>query len=301
MSKTYFARHSSGLDLDNDTIKYLWDNDYVAIHYPHSKNNDFEEGDSQSLDPNDYANTAKSALIRMKQLAEQGGYIFAVYRDEAGGKIGYVKPGSQVELIPGKWGNKHGRQGRDAILKAIKVGQVKNLSAGDSISLKSAQPRQAAFVQWSKCGSRVKSMVEGHIEKTVGSLTPDQQEVMCMEFLRSPNAKMFDLPVLSMTLCPVGRTLPDIDILGATADGKKIYGQVTSYHIKDSSAGPKLNRLKAYVTDDSSGKAIFFCHCDQPETRDGVYVFPLDLVFEQYCNQDSVGQQWWNLVSGQLV
>lgn len=125
MLKTYFIRHGSALDVDPDTLDALWAEDRIAIHYPHDEIG--TTGDSRSLKPSDYKGPAKSALQRLLDLARDGGYVFATYRGKAGGKVGYVNPGSSVELFHGSWGDKNKLQGREATLKAVRLSQARTL------------------------------------------------------------------------------------------------------------------------------------------------------------------------------
>lgn len=289
---TYFARHSSELDIDHDTFSMLWKDDYISIHYPHSINSDFDDGDCQSLNPDDYEGSAKSSLTALRELAEFGGYVFAVYRNFDGGKIGFVSPDSKIELLKGKWGELNGLDGREAILKSIKLVNVQNLSPEQCISLKSVQPRQGTFVRWHKVGTRVKSLLSGSKELNVGSLTPDLQEVMCMEFLRLEQAGKYDLPVLKNTLVPVGRTMKDIDIIGSTSEGNKIYVQVTFHDLLE--AHWKLNKLDGYST--SENFTVFFCKCAEPQRINRHHIFPLDLVFQEFCVNSAQGAMWFEQV-----
>lgn len=289
---TYFARHSSYLDIDDETFSRLWDEDYISIHYPHNINIPFDNGDSCSLNPDDYEGSGRSSLVALRELAEFGGYVFAVYRPFEGGKIGYVRPNSEIELLKGRWGNQNGLDGREAVLKSIKLENVQNLSPAQCISLKSVQPRQGTFVRWHKVGTRVKSLLNGNKELNVGSLTPDLQEVMCMEFLRLDLVSKYGLPILKHTLAPVGRTMKDVDIIGATVEGNKIYAQVTFHQLTD--AYWKLNKLNGYSSDENY--TLFFCKCTEPQVINGHNVFPIDLVFDEFCIKSNEGANWFEQV-----
>ncbi|MEJ2452237.1 MAG: hypothetical protein P8047_16515, partial [Gammaproteobacteria bacterium] len=145
MTKTYFVRHSSDLDVDRDTLNKMWNEDYFGIHYPFDKTESSHQNDSSSLEPSMYEGSAKSSLERMHKIAEEGGYVFAAYRGRDGAKIGYVKPGSAVVLLSGQWNTRDGKPPRKALLKVIKFDRSRNLSAEQSISLKSVQPRQGTL------------------------------------------------------------------------------------------------------------------------------------------------------------
>lgn len=288
---TYFARHGSGLDIDKNTFNTLWDNDYIGIHYPWDIHRTFDKYDAKSLNPSDYEKQAKSCLKKLTELAKNGGYVFAVYDINPGSKIGYVEPNSIIELLQGTWGERSTHKGREATLKVIKLNKAKNLSASESISLKSVQPRQGTFCTWHMSGVRVQSLLVGcsEIKEGVSNLTTDLQEVMCMEFLRTDAAKKHGLPTLQSTLSPVGRTMKDIDIHGITPDNKKIFAQVTNYGKEN--LGLKIKKLDSYASLDHY--TILFHKRDIQDViiNNHIY-FPLDLVFHEFCEKNDYGIQW---------
>ncbi len=159
--KTYFIRHTAKLEIDADTAEKIWNENYVAIHYPKDAHNDISISDSTSIDPDDYNGKDRSSMRAINDLCRVGGYVFSVYSNKPGGKIGVVNPGSKIELLKGNWRGSSKYAGRDAILKAVKLDQVRILSASECISLTSVQPRQGTIVQWHKVGERVKFLLEG--------------------------------------------------------------------------------------------------------------------------------------------
>ncbi|MDV6326889.1 hypothetical protein Q5L94_02395 [Idiomarina sp. Sol25] len=288
--KTYFIRHSSALAIDKATMDELWQQDRVAIHYPVDNSGNFGDFDSESLDPDDYSGSAKSNLQRFKDLARHGGYVFAAYRGKPGGKVGVVEPGSSVEIHRGKWKRKGDLPAREAILKSIKLNNKKarELNAGQAISLTAVQPRQGTFCQWHKVGSRVADLVEGNKTIVLGSLTPDLQEVMCMEYMRTQKAAENGLPQLEYTVMPVGRTMKDIDILGVDKHGKMVSVQVTFEKINPT--GKKLQKLDQYRM--SGHKTVYFCNCDTTDIVNGHLVYPLKNVFTEFCEHTQTGKKW---------
>jgi hypothetical protein len=52
--KTYFARHTVDLDVDEATRARLWNERIVAIHFPEDRNNIIGPTDNESVDPDDY-------------------------------------------------------------------------------------------------------------------------------------------------------------------------------------------------------------------------------------------------------
>ncbi|WP_210397372.1 hypothetical protein [Motiliproteus sediminis] len=294
MEKTYFIRHSGQLDVDDHTIDLLWNGDFIGLHFPQDNVAPFEDGDSKSLDPNDYKDTARHSLERFHTLAREGGYVFAAYRDKEGAKLGYVAPDSTVELLRGKWGQLDEFEGRDAILKVLKLSSTKQLTALQSISFKAVQPQQGTFCQWHKIGRRVEATFNGERPSTLNDLTPDLQEVMCMEYLRTDLAKRHGLPKLQTTILPVGRTLLDLDIFGLAEDGQTISAQVTFHKLGD--ADEKLHRLKPYAG--TGNHAVYFCNCADSCEVEGVKVFPISTVFDEFCKGSKDGIRWFEVAVG---
>lgn len=290
MEKTYFVRHSSSLDVDNETISSLWDDNLIAIHYPHNKDGSLDNTDSQSIDPADYSDKAKGPIKRLVDLARVGGYVFATYRGKAGGKVGYVEPGSDIILINGHWGSRNGHSGRTAVLKSLHLTKARNLTPSEAISFTSVNPRQGTICQWKKVGQRVSALISGSLEMKLENLTPTLQEVMCMEYLRTVEAHAHGLPIIEYTLCPVGRTMKDIDILGITSDGKTVCAQVTYKTFNEDQL--KINKLKPYLNEHV--KTIYFCRCENHIIKEGHHIFPLQVVFDEFCKKTECGRRWFD-------
>ena len=115
--KTFFSRHGSNLDIDEKTYRALWDNNLAGIHFPTDKSGWSEEFDSEEIDPNQYEGSAKKALNAMHKLANNGGYICAVYEPFDQIKVAKVSPNSKISIFEGRWGNKNNCEGRIAKLK----------------------------------------------------------------------------------------------------------------------------------------------------------------------------------------
>ncbi|UYG06844.1 hypothetical protein [Halomonas sp. M4R1S46] len=294
--KTYFIRHSSELDIDQAMLKHMWDEQYAGIHYPHDRHGSLLEEDNASLDPEDYVSSGRSSLSILKNLGDEGGYVYSTYRGIPGAKLGVVRPGSQIQLLRGTWGKKHSLQGREAVLKVIRLDKVINLSATESLPLSTVQPRQGTICQWHKINKRVQALLEGESSGGVDSLTPDLQEVMCMEFLRTSAAAEAGLPVLQSTLAPIGRTMPDVDIFGLSPTGQPVVAQVTYHTLEQSKRNGKLGKLDAYDRD--GAETILFCRCDAPSKVGDHLVFPLGEVYRSFCEGSSEGKAWLAAVSG---
>ncbi|MDE0470907.1 MAG: hypothetical protein OXH57_03110 [Ekhidna sp.] len=282
--KTFFCRHSSELDIDKETHNHLWENDFIAVHYPKSKNGN-EESDCDSIDPNDYAGPAKKAMNALHKISKDGGYVFSVYENQDNYKIGFVEPNTEIEIVKGKWGYKNDVQGRTALLKAIKFKKSIELNPLDALPLTCAQPRQGTICVWHKAGKKVQNLMDGiNKPKKLSDLTPDLQEVLCSEFLRTGLDS--SLPKLSSLLTPVGRTMKDVDIIGLAENGKRVIVQVTySFEPQE-----KISRLKKY-TNENKTDLIIFCKTDNPRENEGVMIYSLDEVFKRFSESET-GRNW---------
>jgi len=285
--KTYFCRHSSALDIDKDTFDRLWNEDYIAIHYPWTKvNTKGADTDTKSTTPDEYETAGKRALNVLKEIEENGGYIFADYKNQKEYKIGIIKPGTKIELIKGKWGSKD----REAILKGLKFSETKTLPRYKAISLICAQPRQGTLCRWGAVMQRVENFHKGISKiKDVGYLPPYLQEVMCSEYLRNHSDKK--LPKLISLLTPVGRTMKDIDIAGLNEDGRKIFAQVT-YSNEKKVIGEKFDKLKeeGYGNHSDENILILFCK-DKTQIKDNVIIYSIEEVFSNFKESD-FGKKW---------
>tara|TARA_R110002050_G_scaffold274062_2_gene418309 strand:- start:1287 stop:2075 length:789 start_codon:yes stop_codon:yes gene_type:complete len=257
----------------------------MAIHYPTSKHGWNEDSDCDSFDPNDYSGSAKKALNALHKISRYGGYVFSAYESHDDYKIGYVEPQTEIEIIKGKWGNKNGAIGRTAILKTIRFKKSLELNPLDALSLTCAQPRQGTICVWSKVGKRVQNIMNGVTnQKILSDLTPDLQEVLCSEYLRTGLDK--SLPKLSSLLTPVGRTMKDVDIIGLAENGKRVLVQVTYSFEPDW----KIQRLKKYI-DQEETELILFCKTNNPRQTEGIKIYSLDEVFKWFSTSKT-GRTW---------
>jgi hypothetical protein len=295
--KTFFIRHKSKLDVDSNTIDNLWQNNLIGIHFP----NIIKEKGTDLLNPENYENSSKNTLKRLIKIGKEGGYIFADYRGKDECKVGFVEPGTKVELFDAKWRGKNGKLGLETKLKVLQLSKFKCLSANDALAFKAAQPRQGTLCQWLKVNDRVKNIVENTISSSLGDLTPDLQEVMCMEFMRTDRATELGLPRLETTLMPVGRTMRDVDIYGLSVNAETVLAQVTFLSESAPGAIKKLEKLDWYVNSDN--KTVLFCRL-RPNQQSPLLIgrhiiFSLDLVFREFCESSDSGRRWFEAVTYQ--
>jgi hypothetical protein len=280
--KSYFIRHTRKILVSTDVIKKIFDENKVAIHFPGSG-----KQDSKSIKLKDYDKPGERRAIKcFKELSENGGYIWAEYYtcpEEV--KVGKIKPKSAVEYVETIWSedckNPERKKGERAILKTLQMENVTTLKKGEVMELVAARPRMCTITEWKIIRDRLKYYVKGiPIPESWNSLTTEQQEAVCAEYLRNPNIE--NCPKLDFLLLPVGRTLQDVDIYGCASDGKKIFAQVTYENIESKNCKQKLENLKF---GGKENHLILFCNCGNEDEKDDVLIIPVKrVVFEWLKN-----------------
>ena len=228
MIASYFIRHS-GIDDQEE----LFSQKLIAIHF-----------DLRSMVPADYpAGAGRSAMRRFNELATDGGYVWARYSNIKKDLVGFVKPGSQIELLG------------TSSLKVLRLKKTKEIKAGEQMNMRVAWPRQGTFSKWPIVSARLEGLVEGRKNEMGWELldTPSQESV-CAEFLRHSEDSDIQLHFL---LLPVGRTMKDVDIYGMTHRGHRLFGQVTLTANPDTIRA-KIAVLKEYEAADPNNKLVFF-------------------------------------------
>lgn len=274
--KSYFVRHTDKISVRRDDINEIWDLDKVAIHFPGQG-----KEDSKSIDPNDYNKLSDSRAIKcFAELNRNGGYVWAEYYTKDDIKIGKIKPNS-FEIFESTWSrdrrSAQARKGDKAILKALQMENVRIAKPYEAMSLRAARPRQGTIVRWKAIGNRLEHLVEKKpIDKTWDNLSPEQQETVCTEYLRS--ADLRECSKLEFLLLPIGRTLKDVDIYGYTKDQREIFAQVTHYKKNDKTCKQKIEKLKRYRK--RKAYLVFFCNCDDAVKEDSILFIPITEVFE---------------------
>jgi len=285
---TYFARHTSELDIDQNTRNILWENDLIAIHFPQQKGV-LQGSDNRSLDPNDYDFSGRKAINALNRLADQGGYVCAQYHGFDDIKVGRVKEHSSIILLEGKWGNANKLEGRMAVLKTLKLSNVRHIKPYEYAYINVGRPRQGTLMRWHSVGERIKNIVEKRAcAVEFENLFPSQQEIMCCEFLRTSVAVTMSLPVLESLTLPIGRTMKDIDFMGVSSDGKPIIAQVTHLPIERSQW--KIDQLQKYA-DPSGSHLLLFCDCDGISAVGVITTIPIKQVYAKFIDTDK-GKRW---------
>lgn len=285
---TYFIRHNTGMDIDDDTRRRLWEERRIAIHFPWGRTGKNTK-DISSIDPDDYVGSAKRCVRALVDLARAGGYVCAQHHPYTQCMLGFVRPHSKVELFKGKWGDRNDRQGRTAVLKTLRLSKVRLVEPLDFAILHIGRPRQGTIMRWHLAGKTVENLVEGRrVRPQLSDLSHDQQEILCSEFLRLPKAEKLGLPGLAHLIVPTGRTRPDIDIDGITTDGKRLLAQVTFAPLP--SVMWKIDRLLPY-RDPKRAHLLLFCDCTDQTKEDGVTIFPIQKAYDIFTST-RLGRIW---------
>lgn len=222
-------------------------------------------------------------------LARTGGYVCAQHHPYPQCMLGFVRPRSKIELFEGKWGRKNDRQGRMAVLKTLRLTKVRLVNPLDSAVLLVGRPRQGTIMRWPLAGRTVENLVEGRrIKPQLSNLAYRQQEILCCEFLRLPDAASLGLPRLAHLVLPPGRTMRDIDIIGIANDGRALLAQVTFGPL--STTTWKIDRLLPY-RDPKRAHLLFFCDCADQTNQDGVTIFPIQKAYEIFTSSP-LGRIW---------
>jgi len=278
---TYFIRHTKELDIDDSTRAMLFKGKRIAIHFPWTKNNpEGSDGDSKSLDPNEYETPGKKAVNALLHLAREGGYVCAQYYPYDKYLLGKVSPNSRIERILGRWETKFKQHTRKAVLKTLRLGKCILVEPYSYAPIHIGRPRQGTIMRWKGCGDLIRKLVEGEkISFSYESFDSLDQEIICEEFLRLNNKK-YGLPKLISLLGFPGRTMKDIDILGIADDGKRIFAQVT--HSKGESIKWKFEHLKKYSN--KNARLILFCDCNDVAEIDHIKMFPIKKAIETFLS-----------------
>jgi hypothetical protein len=148
---SYFIQHTKTLGIRDENLRELWDQGKVAIHFP----GNLDGEDLKSLNPEDYegspgARTAKASIKCFKELARDGGYVWAQSRISDVVKVGKVEP-QEVEWFHARWLEREDlpdeykrKGGKDALLKVLSLSKVKDIRVGQAMGLRAGKPQRQA-------------------------------------------------------------------------------------------------------------------------------------------------------------
>ena len=170
----FFIRHTEVLDIPDESLDCLFVNCIIAIHFPQRRF--YPEADFESLDPEDYRTpAAKQSMIVLNRLADEGGYVWAQYRqrDSRGRygnrvrvKVGIVAP-QRIVLRRTRWRS----MDREAVLKTLKMNSAGELDPHDGIDLRRIRPHAGTIKRWPASSTKLKLVVEKHGSLPVGPET----------------------------------------------------------------------------------------------------------------------------------
>lgn len=292
--ETFFARHTSDLDVDDVWVNQLWEEHRIAVHFPEwpdgTRTGMRRDVDNESTDPRDHPSGGAKAMRALNSIASSGGYVCAVYRTREECLVGKVLPGTPIEPLAAEWRrSSYDNPPRPAALKTLRLVQARVVHPVDHAVLLVGRPIRGTIMRWHAARDTVEALAEGReLPLRLDRLSPDQQEVLVAEFLRTPAAAAAGLPQLAHLLLPTGRTLKDLDILGLATDGRPLCVQVTHHPLK--AAEWKVDRLLAYAAG-SNAHLLLFCRGAQSGVHRGVRVYPIESAFDAF--RKSAGGEAW--------
>lgn len=245
-----YIRHK----LENDDLnEELFEKKQIAIMFENKK----------SINPEDYGKYGKSALKLLNKFCEEGVIIAADYPtvDRKSIYLGEIRKGSQIQPkeVKGIW------------YKTVQLENIKRISYAKYPILNSIRPIRNTISRWLKAKKILTYIYKGeHLPFEVSSLTPEQLELICSEYL-----KMFK--VINSPLLRVGGSQPKIDISGIGIEGKRVYAQVSYKDIKRE-IRKKIDSLKSFESEDSI--LIYFGPKIMKEIFEGVTYIAIEDVFE---------------------
>ena len=296
-TETYFIRHTWECSVDEKTRERMWNSHRVFIHFPwdsqrKQRGYNNRRTDSTSANPNDYDGSDKRAIKALRALADNGGYVAAHFSEHEEWMLGFAPP-QKIKLVRGVRRSDYPHPAPKShngveIIKTVRLRKTRLISPHDYAALQAAQPRQGTIMRWPSVGDLVESIVRRQKRQvTFDRLGANDQEILCGEFLRLPEARRLGLPRLVSLQCDIGRTMKDLDILGIASDGKRIMAQVTHYSFEASA--DKFEKLKKY----QNGRTylVLFCDSEKCSKIAGVLIFPIREVFERF-GKTAVGKLW---------
>ena len=205
----FFVRHL--FSSTDETLVDLWNRRKIAIHYD----------DVPSLEPKDYSKKNQKAATEMlnnfKECRDKGAIVVAIFRKINRNTVllGEIEKGTKIEFPEYPYKNKK------SILKTMQMKNVREYHFIKFPILSAALPRQGTMKHIRQAERIIRHLFENkQLPDTVYSLSPEQLEVLCYEYLKRRGK-------IESLLLPIGRNLIDVDIIGLNKDGNKISAQVT--------------------------------------------------------------------------
>lgn len=273
---TGFARHKLG-----HAVQQLWDEQKIGIHWdsiPSSRSEDYE-GDR-----------AGTEISNLNQIAEDGAIVGASYRKVHKNKmlVGVVEPDSDIELVvineadssiiethkiePGTRIELSHNHDNVVIYKCVQMTDAEVVTRQEQPLLfdDGIRPPFWSICEWGGAEEQLRAIAKGDLKPyEVGSLTTNQLEIVCEEYLRTVDNNYY-------RTAEIGGTISDIDIMGVTGD-ELVWAQVTQGD--ESAVSTKIGKLGDYTEEDAR-VIIFAPERSRPDNLDDEITFvPIEGVF----------------------
>lgn len=273
--QTAFARHKLG-----DSVQPLWEDQRIAVHWENSS----------SADPDDYEGRAATEVGKLNNIAEDGAIVGASYRDVYKNKmlVGLVAPESKIDILFVQDGDIVASRSINpgesieypteiqegcSIYKSVEMEECVTVTREEQPLLfdDGVRPPFWSVCEWEGAEDQLRAVWQGELPPyEVGSLTTDQLELVCEEFLR----------IVDDSYCrtsDIGGTMSDVDIIGASGD-ELVWAQVTQGG--EAKVQDKIGKLGDYTEEDAR-VIIFAPASSRPEEIDPDITFiPVEGVFE---------------------
>lgn len=272
---TVFARHKLG-----NGVQQLWDSKQIAINW----------GDTPSANPDDYTGRGSTEIGTLNEVASEGAIVGAAYRSVHKNEmlVGVVPSESKINIL---------FIHEDDIVRSESVdpgGSVeypeelpedctvhKSVQMRDSVTVTrqeqpllfddGVRPPFWSICEWDGVEDQLRAIVRGELPPyKVGSLTTDQLEIVCEEYLRIVDDSYHRTSA-------IGGTTSDVDIIGASGDDL-VWAQVTQGATEK--VQRKIEKLGDY-TDEEARVIMFAPASSRPATMDENITFiAVEGVFE---------------------
>ncbi len=280
MDNVYFIRHN--FSVENKTIRekirsILIKESCVAIHF--NEDEIIDENWEDELNKTSQSEFKKAGNIFSK-IKKEGSYVFAQY-DGRSGEILIGKIPSQSKIVYLTTIRDNNYKG----YKCLKMKDVKSFKLSKFPILFAIRPIQQTLAKMGdKSAEIIRQIYEnGKLEADLSSLTPQFQELIVQEWLRSNLAE--DLQI-QYQLILTGKDYPSVDIIGKTLKGKILFAQVT-YHNQLSNTN-KFEAFEKLAIEDKNPEHIYVMFSKGESTNTGAFISKnLDEIFTE-LNKDKV-------------
>lgn len=284
-----FIRHY--LTCTAEILEELYQKRIIAIHYDNIP----------SLDSNEYKESsgAKTSFTRLEEFCQDGALIAADYQLIHPGKliIGLIKKKSSIISIKMKYNSgstilseqtSHSERLEKKSgyfwYKTIQLIDTKIVNFWDYPVLKAILPPFQSVCNWNNAKKILPSLyLFDKLNWDVFSLSDSQLEILCYEYLLSES-------LLEALLLPIGRSLPEVDIVGFKLQHETIFAQVT-FETSPKKIKSKIDKLTWCKNSDLGQKIQLYFFLRQNlqtkyETQPGIHFIGIEAIFKKFSQKD---------------